>query len=390
MYPPPLGAHIAGSIFYRDDLIQFGDLEFARTSIQVLSNRGSSFIRQVPIGMPRIPPKMLDCVCYLYNSEEDAKKGKDFGGTAFLVAVPSPDPSQVFIYAVSNWHVACQGASVLRVNTHDGGSDIIPYGPEDWSFDPRYDIAVRHFDYRREIHRCSLLALEGLALQEHIENQKIGPGDDVFMVGRFVDHDGGPINRPAVRFGNVSVMPSPIMQPNGQMADAYCIDLHSRSGYSGSPVFAYRTPGFDLEEPSPKSLETSKILFAGTNYLACLGIHFSQFPEAWEFISGSAPAKEMSNVPLVASGGYIKGLSGMTCVLPAWYIVEVLNMPSVKGPRDASIAVMQEKQRRAGQGMPSAESAIPIAPEDANPRHKEDFTSLLNAAAKTKTPAGRT
>ena len=50
---------------------------------------------------------------------------------------------------------------------------------------------------------------------------------------RFIDHDGGQKNQPALRFGNVSMNPTPIRQDNGVEAEAYCIDLHSRSGYSG-------------------------------------------------------------------------------------------------------------------------------------------------------------
>ena len=39
--------------------------------------------------MPRLPDKMLDCVCYLYESEDDARAGVEFGGTGFLISMPS-------------------------------------------------------------------------------------------------------------------------------------------------------------------------------------------------------------------------------------------------------------------------------------------------------------
>lgn len=68
--------------------------------------------------------------------------------------------------------------------------------------------------------------------EESVTSDMISPGEDVFMVGRFVDHDGGQVNLPAVRFGNVSVMPTPLEQPNHRnFVPAFCIDLHSRSGY---------------------------------------------------------------------------------------------------------------------------------------------------------------
>jgi hypothetical protein len=147
-------------------------------------------------------------------------------------------------------------------------------------------------------------------------------------------------------------MPSPIKQPNDRMAASYCIDLHSRSGYSGSPVFVYRMPGYDLED----RLEEKQLLLAGANYLGLLGIHFAQFPEKWQLISGlSNLAAEMSDVPLIQDGAYVKGLSGMTCVLPAWNILDVLNLPHLKEARDQDDAQTEERQAREGRSQPEPE-----------------------------------
>jgi len=37
--------------------------------------------------------------------------------------------------------------------------------------------------------------------------------------------------------------------------------------------------------------------------------------------------------PLLTGGNYIKGLSGMTCVLPSWAIRSVLDLPELKQMR---------------------------------------------------------
>jgi len=37
---------------------------------------------------------------------------------------------------------------------------------------------------------------------------------------------------------------------------------------------------------------------------------------------------------LIVEGDYIKGLSGMTCVVPAWDILEVLNAPELVEKRN--------------------------------------------------------
>ena len=285
----------------------------------------------VPADMPRLPRSCLDGVCYLFPSEEAARTGKESGGTGFVVGMPSIDPKRIFPYVVTNHHVACTGGnSVIRLNTKDGGSDILDFGPDQWYFDPKYDIAVRSLPLDHERHTSAYISTDGFITKEMLEKHEIGVGEDVFMVGRFIDHDGGAINQPAARFGNLSVMPSPIQQPNGTMAEAYCIDLHSRSGYSGSPVFIYRTTGFGAwSDPNDLMIEKG--------ILGLLGIHFAQFPELWEISSGinkvRAPA---SSVPLIVEGAYVKGLSGMSCVLPAWCILEVLDSPKLRDARNAA------------------------------------------------------
>src|ERR1700730_10815269 len=53
----------------------------------------------------------------------------------------------------------------------------------------------------------------------------------------------------AARFGNISLLASddaPIEQPNQQRRPSHIFDMRSRPGFSGSPVFVYRTPSGDL------------------------------------------------------------------------------------------------------------------------------------------------
>src|SRR6185312_10181152 len=117
------------------DNLSFRDLQFDRVPCLRRSSRGTPFMRWIPVGMPRIPPKFLDNVFYLYHDESNARQGKDFGGTGFLVGIPSSVPGHQYVYAVSNWHVAVRdGASVIRLNTKDGGTDVFDFGPEEWEF----------------------------------------------------------------------------------------------------------------------------------------------------------------------------------------------------------------------------------------------------------------
>jgi hypothetical protein len=128
------------------------------------------------------------------------------------------------------------------------------------------------------------------------------------------------VNRPAARFGNISVMPTPLLQATKGRHEAYCIDMHSRSGYSGSPVFVYRTTGSRIGEGS--------VLDGTDGFLYLLGVHYGQFPEYWT-VHNRDESAEFTGVPTrsdAATGDskVIKGLSGMTCVAPAWQLRDLI------------------------------------------------------------------
>ena len=294
--------------------------------------------------MPRIPTRSLSTVYYLYKNQEDAETGINKVGTGFVVSIPSVIPGSAFRYFVTNWHVALQGAPVIRVDKVDGTPDIFELDPTQWDFLPKYDIAVSPVRISGETHNIIVIGREAFLTKEWKEREKIGPGDDVFMIGLFVDHHDLNRNVPSVRFGNISMDPALLEQPNEQFAESYCLDMHSRSGYSGSPVYVYRTPGYDLEEKLGRGKDR-KFLLSGTNHLSFLGIHYGQFPEMWE-VTNKGKLKNQRNSegsePLLTEGRFIKGLSGMTCVLPAWSILEVLDMPKLKKKREAENAKLAE------------------------------------------------
>src|SRR5262245_57987527 len=101
--------------------------------------------------MPRIDDRFLDCSIYLYSTESDAKHGRRVGGSGFLVAIrgsvsngPGIGPvtgAPYHLYAVSNRHVV-EDHPVVRLNTHDGKVDIIPFQTADWTFTKEQDIAL--------------------------------------------------------------------------------------------------------------------------------------------------------------------------------------------------------------------------------------------------------
>ncbi|MBS0416324.1 MAG: hypothetical protein JSR66_01335 [Proteobacteria bacterium] len=273
--------------------------------------------------MPKLRQDMIDVAFYLYPSEEAAAKGRDFGGTGFFAIIASETiPDWVYCYAVTNWHVAVRdGCSVIRVNTVSGGSDIIPLDPSQWLFTPQGpDLAIALVTLDQNRHRVKGVGLSAFASSETISNYQIGVGEDVVMIGRFVDHDGGIVNRPAARFGNIAVMSTPLPQATKGIHEAYCLDMHSRSGYSGSPVFVYRTTGSTIGEGS--------VISGDDGFLYLLGVHYGQFVEYWTLQDVDESAKSTGVPAHTDAAGknarMVRGLSGMTCVAPAWQLRDLL------------------------------------------------------------------
>ena len=140
--------------------------------------------------MPRIPPKVLNGVVYLYKTRADAEAGSNKGGTGFIVSLPSVTPDRTFLFFVTNWHVAVQqGFPVIRVDKFDGPPDVFEFDCSDWRYLPEYDIAVIPIRLE-ETHKFSVVSKLDFLSKEMKEQERIGPGDDVFMVGRFLDHQG--------------------------------------------------------------------------------------------------------------------------------------------------------------------------------------------------------
>jgi hypothetical protein len=165
----------------------------------------------------------------------------------------------------------------------------------------------------------------------------------------------------AVRFGNISVMPQPIPQPTGSLEPSYILDVHSRSGYSGSPVFVYRTDGGDLTR------STQPIYGArAVDFLQLLGVHWGQFPEKWE-IERASPSATKPKAAIALSDGatisgdatYIIGLSGMTMAVPAWAIRDVLDLPKLTREREWNIDRIKRERESSRDLARSAKDASP-------------------------------
>jgi hypothetical protein len=220
-----------------------------------LSSAGRPYDVWEGVPMPRIPDELLQSVFYLYPSTDAALKSRQAGGTAFLVEVVSEETGEKHCYAVSNVHVVKNGCNIGRLNARDGGFELFEIPSAAWESHPEGDdIAVAAFRPQGAeelvMEPIQFLDLfgepDGVSFDARMGELNVGVGDDAFMVGRFVSHDGKLRNQPLVRFGNIAMMPDqdePVMDGRGLLVEACLVEMHSLPGFSGSPVFLSIPPG---------------------------------------------------------------------------------------------------------------------------------------------------
>lgn len=197
--------------------------------------------------MPRIDDTFLGSVVYIYPSVKSAERGEHEGGTGVLIACRlSPQSRYAQLYVISNKHVVTgfkTKAIVLRFNAANGTAHILLTKTEDWVTAYGDDLAAHPIDLSNSDCRGTVIPDSIFLSEEMVSMYDIGPGDETFMVGRLMTHDGRQKNTPVVRFGNISMMPlEPIRASDGEQV-AFLVECRSLSGFSGSPVFVWVPEG---------------------------------------------------------------------------------------------------------------------------------------------------
>ena len=203
-----------------------------------------------------IPNEIRKCVVFLGRTK---KNGPRWGATGFFYAVRlSDDDPRPYSYLVTARHVIdgirdeiASGKTVdekvlVRMNLKSGGSHTFESSIDDWQFHPtkEVDVAAMPFSEPWFDDMDHLTFTYEMIDEELVESEGIGPGQDVFVTGLFVNHIGKHRNIPIVRIGNIAAMPEErvAMRLDSRTrisADAYLIESRSIGGLSGSPVFVH-------------------------------------------------------------------------------------------------------------------------------------------------------
>ena len=174
-------------------------------------------------------------------------------------------------------------------------------------------------------HRFSTIGIEKFATKQDFDNGGYGLGDGVFMIGRFIAHDGRKTNVPSVGFGNISIPPSNMTRTDGFEQLSFGVEMRSMQGNSGSPVFTF-TEAWDMETNSTT---------LGAQTVRLLGVDWGQIVH---------PVEVREHIVKIESAGlrhdereakFIKQNTGMNGVVPAWKLLELLNRPEFVEARNA-------------------------------------------------------
>jgi hypothetical protein len=204
---------------------------------------------------------------------------------------------------------------------------------------------------------------EWFATKDLIKEYNVGAGDEILMLGRFISREGIQQNTPTARFGHISQMPGePMVTDTGDMQDeAFLCEVRSIGGYSGSPVFMVSRRGMNNRE-------------------MLLGVDFCHVPNWTNAYDDNGHALPHIRVPLN---------SGMAGVIPSWRLMEMLMSDDEVTERRKAEA--RELKRRSEPKAIADSSTSPVVVSLAtneNPNHREDFTSLVGAAARKQTQGG--
>jgi hypothetical protein len=325
--------------------------------------------------MPRIPDGFLDCVVYIYPSEEDAEEGSGIGGSGFLAGIISEDskPPFWFLYIVTAKHVVLEGSLFVRMTTKDGKKYVHETHGKDWVCHPDGDdVAVCIVSFDPQEVSFSFIPINDFLRLEQIQPLDIGIGDEAFVVGRFINHEGKQRNSPTARSGIISQMPVEPINIRGNDQECFLVEARSFGGYSGSPVFWRALPFSGMRKiPNWRHGQIGPLL---------LGIEVG-------YILDWSPVCDSAGRPIMHGGTPAQQVqinTGMMVVVPAWRLVKLLLEGDPMAHRRTIEKQIREQEKKPPDVVALTSKVDDVSADKANPNHLEDFKRLVDVAARKK------
>ena len=295
--------------------------------------------------------RALKCVVFIGMVSDPHGRTFTPHGTGFLFSVFHDDIR--FDYIVTCHHVieSIIGDTIwVRLNIKDGGARSIRVAKSSWVYNPKQDIAALSQEIGELDDVTRIVEKDVITKKVLGEQREILPGELTFLVGLFTSHYGITHNLPITRLGNIAALPEELIFTETGYVKCYLVETRSISGLSGSPVFLNRASWRNkLEDDQIECL-----------FLGMMRGRFNT-TDANDVVAGDSIADTIN--------------TGIGIVIPSEMIMEIINKPEFVAQREDTVKKLKKKTHY----RPSKATR-----KVDNPQHKEDFNSLLAAAAKKK------
>jgi hypothetical protein len=199
-----------------------------------------------------------------------------------------------------------------------------------WIQDPEgRDLAICRVDMENFSGIPNAVSFDSLLSEGMVSEFDVGPGDEVFMSGRFTGFTGKDAS-PICRFGHIVSKPMLVEVEHGKFEEDYLIEVHSFSGHSGSPVFVYK-PGEDPYKPG----EDPAVL-CRQDRIFLLGIEVGT---RWR--RDPVYQKKLPPPPERDANRFIQSATNISYVVPAWRLRDLLESDA-----DARQLFTEQRKRR--------------------------------------------
>lgn len=285
----------------------------------------------------RIHERILKSVVFVGNAPHETFVPH---GTGFLTFVGERE--KAFQQIVTAKHVLedIPGPEVhIRLNRLDGYAEVIATELSEWTAHPDsgVDLAVCPvaipLDQFQQVNVD--LSSDMIVQDFSADSDLIGLGDEVYVVGMFVQRMGEARNHPIIRVGTVAAMPMEKIETRYGHHDAILIEIRSIDGLSGSPVFVASSmleiSGDNKVQPRPKLY----FRFAGV----LLGHDEVINPK--DKVPIRRPGAKRTDEPIEIS---VMLNTGIGIVAPATDVIAAVEQPKLAQLRQE----VMEKERRSG------------------------------------------
>jgi hypothetical protein len=325
----------------------------------------------------RVDEKVRKSVVFLGAENE---RGFTPYGTGLLGVVIFEDMGNIALVTAAHLLKDIPGDTIsVRVNRKDGSTAIHKL-KKSWAItfnDKAIDLVAFPFGIDPLAHDIYMIPITSSSWEYQIaEYGEPGPGDEVCVVGLYTTHFGSVRNIPVVRVGHIAAMPEEKVMTDRGYVMGYLIECHSIAGLSGSPVY-WNVPQLRMKDGQLQHIQNATYVPLGI----LIGYHvieskedeipvpqFHQPPETRQYLEPRPRTDERR--------------TGFGVVLPIQHIYEIFESEELQKIMGDNIGEARKKSGyRPASAIPTVDVSAPKS--DANPTHREDFTSLLNAAVKS-------